>query len=319
MKAQTLNHPSVFGRLPTPELSLLLTAIFWGTSYGITKDALIFTSVLGFLVIRFGLTSLLLMPTFWKDACKGQTKDWKYALPTGVILLCIFLAETYGIFNTTASKAAFLISLCVLMTPFIEAISTRQWPHKNVLGFAFLSVLGVLLLTQKELGGAPLIADFTFTLALPLLNMGDYCILLAALLRACMVVSTQVLLNGKRLSALNITSIQANVVTVGALVIFLMSDVKISNLLPMEWHFWPLAFYLVIFCTIFALFAQNYGVKHTTPSRVALLTGSEPAFGALFAFAWLGETLSVIQLIGGGCILLATLMASMQGKKILPK
>ena len=133
-----------------------------------------------------------------------------------------------------------------------------------------------------------------------------------------MVVSTQVLLKGKRLSALNITSIQANVVTVGALVIFLMSDIKMSDLVPMEWHFWSLAFYLVIFCTIFALFAQNYGVKHTTPSRVALLTGSEPAFGALFAFVWLGESLTVIQMIGGICILLATLMATMQGRKTRP-
>jgi drug/metabolite transporter (DMT)-like permease len=180
-----------------------------------------------------------------------------------------------------------------------------------VLGFAGLSVIGVLLLTQKELGGSSLIPALT-------LNLGDYCILLAALLRACMVVSTQVLLKGKRLSALNITSIQANVVTVGTLVIFLMSDIKMSDLVPIEWHFWSLAFYLVIFCTIFALFAQNYGVKHTTSSRVALLTGSEPAFGALFAFVWLGESLTVIQMIGGICILLATLMATMQGRKTRP-
>ncbi len=310
MKIQPLNAP-LFSRLPIAELSLLLTAIFWGTSYGITKEALIYTSVLAFIVIRFGLTSLLLLPNYWRDARKGLTKDWKYALPTGVILLCIFLAETYGIFHTTASKAAFLISLCVLMTPFVESLTNKKWPHKSVLGFAGLSVIGVLLLTQKELGGSSLIPALT-------LNLGDYCILLAALLRACMVVSTQVLLKGKRLSALNITSIQANVVTVGALVIFLMSDIKMSDFVPMEWHFWSLAFYLVIFCTIFALFAQNYGVKHTTPSRVALLTGSEPAFGALFAFVWLGESLTVIQMIGGICILLATLMATMQGRKTRP-
>ncbi|MBD5771525.1 DMT family transporter [Marinomonas colpomeniae] len=310
MKTQTLNAP-LFSRLPIAELSLLLTAIFWGTSYGITKEALIYTSVLAFIVIRFSLTSLLLLPNYWRDARKGLTTDWKYALPTGVILLCIFLAETYGIFHTTASKAAFLISLCVLMTPFVEAITTKQWPPKSIIGFALLSVVGVLLLTQKELGGSSLIPALK-------LNLGDYCILLAALLRACMVVSTQVLLKGKRLSALNITSIQANVVSVGALVIFLMSDIKMSDLVPMEWHFWLLAFYLVIFCTIFALFAQNYGVKHTTSSRVALLTGSEPAFGALFAFVWLGESLTVIQMIGGICILLATLMATMQGRKTRP-
>jgi drug/metabolite transporter (DMT)-like permease len=302
MKTQTLHTP-FFSRLPIAELSLLLTAIFWGTSYGITKEALIYTSVLAFIVIRFGLTSLLLLPNYWRDARKGLTKDWKHALPTGVILLCIFLAETYGIFHTTASKAAFLISLCVLMTPFIEALTQKKWPHKSVLGFACLSVIGVLLLTQKESSFSAL----TF-------NIGDYCILLAALLRACMVVSTQMLLKGKQLSSLNTTYIQANVVSVGAFVVFMISDASLTDLVPAEGSFWGLAFYLVIFCTIFALFAQNYGVKHTTPSRVALLTGSEPAFGALFAFMWLGESLTIIQLIGGGCILVATLMATIQGK-----
>ncbi|MCV2402246.1 DMT family transporter [Marinomonas sp. C2222] len=299
MTTKTISNTPILHRLPMAELALLLTAIFWGTSYGITKEALAFTSVLAFLVIRFGLTSLLLVPNFWKDTFNGHTKDWKYAVPTGCILLCIFLAETYGIFHTTASRAAFLISLCVLMTPFVEAICNKEWPHRHIFFCAVLSVIGVLLLTQKELGWTAL-------------NIGDYCILLAAFLRACMVVSTKILLKGKHLSSLNVTSVQANVVVLGALAVFLFSDVKVTELLPMSLNFWSLTFYLVIFCTIFSLFAQNYGVKHTTPSKVALLTGSEPAFGALFAIVWLGESLSLIQMIGGGSILTATLIASLK-------
>ncbi|MBJ7539831.1 DMT family transporter [Marinomonas transparens] len=297
MKTQTLNTPTAFSRLPLPELSLLLTAIFWGTSYGIAKDALVYTSVLAFIIIRFGFTSLLLLPIYWNEVRKGIAGDWKYAVPTGAILLCIFMAETYGVFHTTASKAAFLISLCILMTPFVEAITARQWPSKNIIGFALLSLLGVFLLTQKELGWLSL-------------NTGDYLILFAAFLRACMVVTTKVLLHGKQLSPLSTTSIQANVVTLGALVLFFVGDNPIAELIPTQWRFWLLTFYLVIFCTIFALFAQNYGVKHTTPSRVALLTGSEPAFGAIFAFIWLGESLTTLQMLGGGCILLSTLIVS---------
>lgn len=303
MKTLSIKKPTFFLSLPIPELLLLLTAIFWGTSYGVTKDALLYSSVLAFIVIRFGLTSLILLPNFWRDHKKGLTKDWKYALPTGVILACIFMAEIYGIFHTTASKAAFLISLCILITPILEAICARQWPTKSTLGFALLSLVGVFLLTQNvsTQNGSSWIT----------LNVGDYLILLAAFLRACMVVATKLLLNGKRLSSLNTTSIQANVVTVVALVVFLMSDGSVTELLPINTAFWGAAFYLVIFCTVFALFAQNYAVKHTTPSRVALLTGSEPAFGALFAFYWLGESFTVIQIIGGVCILFTTFTSSM--------
>lgn len=303
-------------QLPLPEIALLLTAFFWGTSYGITKEALLYTGVLAFIVIRFGLTSILLAPIFIKEQRMGLAKDWKFAIPTGGILLCIFLAEIYGIFHTTASKAAFLISLCVLITPFVEAITDRKLPSTAIVLFALLSLFGVFLLTIQSSGQQTADAlSFEF-LSLDLLslemNKGDYSILLAALLRACMVVTTKSLLKGKMLSALSTTSIQANVVTLGALSIFIATDNPIEQLFPTNFSFWVATFYLAIFCTIFALFAQNFGVKHTTPSRVSLLTGSEPAFGAIFAYYWLGESLNTIQTIGGACILLATIMATLR-------
>ncbi|QUX91389.1 EamA family transporter [Marinomonas sp. A3A] len=298
-------------QLPLPEIALLLAAFFWGTSYGITKEALLYTGVLAFIVIRFGLTSILLTPIFIKEQRMGLAKDWKFAIPTGGILLCIFLAEIYGIFHTTASKAAFLISLCVLITPFVEAITDRKLPSTAIVLFALLSLFGVFLLTTQS-SGQPTLNTLSLEFLFLDLNKGDYSILLAALLRACMVVTTKSLLKGKTLSALSTTSIQANVVTLGALFIFIATDNPIEQLFPTNLSFWVATFYLAIFCTIFALFAQNFGVKHTTPSRVSLLTGSEPAFGAIFAYYWLGESLNTIQMIGGACILLATIMATLR-------
>jgi drug/metabolite transporter (DMT)-like permease len=306
MKQHIIPNSLFFSRLPLPEIALLLTAFFWGTSYGITKDALLYTGVLAFIVIRFGLTSILLAPIFIKELRTGLAKDWKFAIPTGGILLCIFLAEIYGVFHTTASKAAFLISLCVLITPFVEAITERKLPSANIILFALLSLFGVFLLTTQNT------SSNAFDVLSLELNKGDYCILLAAFLRACMVITTKSLLKGKTLSALSTTSIQANVVTLGALLIFLNNDLSMEQLFPADLTFWLAAFYLALFCTVFALFAQNFGVKHTTPSRVALLTGSEPAFGAIFAYYWLGESLNTIQMIGGACILLATIMATLR-------
>ena len=300
LNRQNLVH--LQNRLPVPELSLLLVAFFWGTSYGVTKEALLFTSALAFIAIRFCLTSVMLLPLFLREMRQGKTGDFYRALPTGAILLAIFLAETYGIFHTSASRAAFLISLCVLMTPFVEAIVKRQRPEPLILGCALLSLFGVYLLTQTDQAAT---AKSGFSL-----NLGDQLILLAALLRAIMVVTTERLSKNSTLSAISTTSIQSNVVAVGALIIFVCSDYPVAQLLPQSVGFWLAAFYLAFFCTLFALFAQNYGVRHTSSSRVALLTGSEPAFGALFAIIWLGESLSGIQLLGGGLILLASYFAS---------
>jgi drug/metabolite transporter (DMT)-like permease len=45
-----------------------------------------------------------------------------------------------------------------------------------------------------------------------------------------------------------------------------------------------------------------------------LLMGSEPAFGALFAYAWLGEHLPVAGWIGGGLMVLASVLATVRWK-----
>ncbi|WP_010324004.1 DMT family transporter [Marinobacterium stanieri] len=290
-------------RLPLPELSLLLVAAFWGTSYAVTKEALLFTGAIAFIAIRFGLTALVLLPFHIREVRAGYGRDCIRALPMGAVLLCIFLAETWGVFLTSATRAAFLISLCVLITPLVQGLVERRWPGTRLLCLVMLSFLGVALLTQTG------IAEGSGSWHM---NTGDYLMLLAALLRAVLVVMTNRLMLGKSLSPLATTSTEAWVVMLGALCIFAMSDQPVSQLLPLESEFWLAALYLTFCCTLYALFAQNYGLKRTSPSRVALLTGSEPAFGALFAFAWLGETLTTVQLLGAGCILLSTLIATVK-------
>lgn len=51
--------------------------------------------------------------------------------------------------------------------------------------------------------------------------------------------------------------------------------------------------FLVIACTLLAFFVQNYAASRTSPSRVALLMGSEPLWGALTVL-WLGERLTLL-------------------------
>ncbi len=68
---------------PVAECSLLMVAIFWGTSYGLTKEALAYVSILGFLTIRFLMTFSILFSILSKELKTGAAKDWKYALPTG--------------------------------------------------------------------------------------------------------------------------------------------------------------------------------------------------------------------------------------------
>lgn len=266
---------------------LLAVAIIWGSSYAVAKQALWFYPVLGFLAVRFGLTFILLMPQLRGDGRRAI----RPGLPLGLVMLAIFLCETWGVMLTSASNAAFLISLCVVFTPFVEWAMQRQRPSKLLFAACILSLAGVWLLT----GGA----DIS-------LNLGDGLMLAAALLRAVLVCLTRRLTADRQVPPLALTAVQSGVVASGCLLLGLSLPGGLPAL-PINPAFWAATLYLVGFATLFALYAQNRALGRTSATRVSLLMGSEPLFGALIAGVWLGERLGVHGWIGGLMILLATL------------
>ncbi len=279
------------------EAMLLLVSVVWGASYGLAKTAVIFYPVLGFLAVRFLLTAILLLPS-WRGLSKAQlAQGMKMGIPLGLILLAIFISETYGVSLTLASNAARLISMCVVFTPFVEWMVLRARPSLVSFVAAGVSLLGAWLLTSG--------VSLAF-------NLGDGLILLAALLRAFMVTYTNKLTQGKQVPALFLTSVQTGVVGLGCLFLGLIILPGGLPPLPHDSIFWYATAFLVVFCTLFAFFAQNYALSRASPTRVSLLMGSEPVFGALFAVYWLNESLSVIGWIGGVVIVAASLWAALK-------
>lgn len=271
---------------------LLATALVWGTSYAVVKDAVVLYPVLGYLALRFCLTAALLLPTL-----RGEgRRAWRPGVPTGLLLLAIFLAETYGVALTSASNAAFLISLCVALTPFAEWWLLGQRPEARALGAAALAVAGAGLLTRGV------------TLSF---NLGDGLILLAAVLRAVnvCVVRRRLQRASAPVPALALTAVQTGVVGLACLLLFALGPGLAP--LPVQPGFWLATGYLVLFCTLGAFLAQNFALGRTSATRVALLMGAEPLFGALFASVWLDERLGLWGWLGGLLIVVASLWGTL--------
>ena len=280
------------------DLMLLGVAAVWGTSYGFAKEALSFYPVLGFLALRFALTAGCLLWPLVRELKRGAWPLLRSGVPLGAVLLVIFLCETFGVVHTTAANAAVLISLCVVITPFIEWAVFGERPGWLTVAMVGLSACGVWLLTDG--------VAIRF-------NLGDGLILVAALMRAVMVVSTRKLTRRYTGSTLALTALQAVVVAVGCAVLavaLLPVDALAPSTSP---RFWLITVYLVLFCTVFAFFAQNFAVRRTTATRASLLMGSEPLFGALFAVFWFGESLSQRGWFGVALIVTATLCVALRG------
>lgn len=296
-----MSRPSPSSGLVPPhriaDLMLLIVAVVWGASYGLAKTAVLFYPVTGFLAIRFIITSLLLMPSWRGLGWGGARRVLARGLPLGAILLSIFVTETFGLSLTSASNAAFLISLCVVFTPFVEWMVLRARPSTKGFAAAALSLLGAWMLTSGvEIG----------------FDLGDGLMVLAAVLRAAMVTFTNKLTSGEDIPALPLTAVQTGVVGLGCLAIGAATLPGGLPPLPREPMFWGATGFLIVFCTMFAFFAQNYALKRTSPTHVSLLMGTEPVFGALFAVWWLDESLPAIGWLGGALIVAASLWATMR-------
>lgn len=284
------------------EVMLLLVAFIWGTSYGVAKGALVFYPVLGFLCVRFIMTFMVLVPTLRGAQFRAALRP---GLALGTLLLCIFLSETYGVAQTSASNAAFLISLCVVLTPIVEWLVFGNRPTGEAIALGGLSLAGAMLLTG------------TFGVDM---NRGDWLILLAALLRAVMMCATRRMLQNAEIPALALTAVQVGVVGFGSLIILLFTAGSLPPL-PSETSFWTATVYLVLFCTLFAFFAQIYALRYTAPTRASLLMGAEPLFGACFAVMWLGEQLTPLAWCGGVLIVVASMLGlrpSKTAKAVVP-
>lgn len=277
------------------ELMLLLVAAVWGGSYAVAKQATLQLPVLEFIALRFGLTFVVLLPALkplWADA------RWRQGLAVGALLganlLAIFVCETFGVSLTTASNAAFLISLCVAFTPFAEWWLLGQRPASRVFWAAGLSALGAALLSATS----P--ADLH-------VGWGDGLMVLAAVLRAVMVCMTRRLAGRHAMPALTLTALQAGVMALGAAALSLVAAPALGawRMPPASSAFWWGMAYLVLLCTVFAFFAQNHAASRTSPSRVSLLMGSEPVFGALIAVFGFGETVGAWGWVGGLLIVAA--------------
>ena len=272
----------------TADISLLLVALIWGTTYVASKDIVSTVPVMQFLFIRFLLTTILMLPFTMGAIRKANRSTWITGFVFGIFLLIIFTLETFGVAHTSAANAGFIISLFAVMVPVIDSILFRKRPKPGLFGAIVLSMLGTALLTLHSYH----------------INIGDLLVLGAAFFRAIQMTFTKRMTDGKQMNSGALTTIQLGVVATGSGMISMFQHPSITNLSP---SFWMITGYLAVFATMFAFFIQLTMIRRTSPARVAVLMSSEPVFAAVFSVLLLGEHLTIISMAGGLCIVVAML------------
>ncbi|MDI3280266.1 MAG: DMT family transporter [Bacillota bacterium] len=289
------------------DLTLVLVTLVWGVTFSLTKQGVAAVPPLTFLALRFTLAfPFLLLALCLRTPPKRLLLTLEGGVAAGFVYFLGFAFQTAGLRYTTASKAAFLTGLSVLLVPVLLWLLTGKRPSTGTIWGVALSLLGLALLTyqphQPGSGSAPW-AGFLSP------SLGDLLVLLCALAFA-----GHIILVGRYaplLEPVAFTTVQVAMVSAAATASSFLWEKGWPHLSQLPtWVWFHLAF-LALLATVGTTLAQVWAQRHTTPSRTAIIFTLEPVFAALFAFLLLGEVPRFTAALGGLLIISGVLISEL--------
>lgn len=273
-------------------LLLIIGTAFWGISFSVTKLAIGQTSSSVFLLYRFMAATIVLSVIFRKHVFAMTSK----ALLTGAFLAVPLTAgislQTLGIKHSAASQCAFIAGMCVVIIPLLKIIFYRTIAPIKVWIAATTAIAGLFVISIKS--------DFS-------VNIGDLYTILGSFAFAVYLIKVE-----KYAKVLNIVTtivpmFAACTIITGCLAF--MDDS--ADWAPNSHLFWNGVIFCALFSTAFMYTISNIAQRYISAERISIIYLFEPVFGAVAAYFILGEAVSWRLLVGGGLIMLATLISEL--------
>src|SRR3954452_15920489 len=271
---------------------LLLVAIVWGSSYLSAQTA---TSALPVLLVLFARYALSALACLGVVAAPGRgprrwtREELRAGVPLGLTQAAVLVVETYGVAHTTAANAGLIISLTIVLTPFLDRTG-----HPGGLPPAFYAAAGVCVLAVGLL-----MAGNGFHAP----RLGDLLMLGAALVRAGHVALVGRLTTGRPIRPLQLTTLQT---VIGTALFLPTAAPDLPALTRADTGTWTQLLYLALFCSVFAFLAQTWAVQRTSASRASLLLGTEPVWAVAVGIGLGGEKFTTLAGLGAALMVTGT-------------
>lgn len=276
------------------DLALAGAAFLFGTTFLVVQDAIEEGGAIPFLVARFGIGALVLVPLAVR---RGRPAPGfaKAVLVLGALLAAGYVLQTVGLQDTTSSVSAFITYLLVVIVPVLSAVVLRVPPSPLAVVGVCLAVVGLVLLTAGA-GGVGLGGG---------LGRGELLTIGCAVAFAAHIVALAA--DAPRFDVVQLNLGQFSVVAVVLLVPGLFAggyDLSGRTLLA--------ALYTGVVVSALAFGLQVWGQRQVSATRTALVLLLEPVFAAVLGFV-AGERLGVLGAAGAAVILVAILVSEVGG------
>ncbi len=274
------------------QLALISVAAVWGGTFVVVKDAVERYPLYSFLALRFAIAVVAFAVVVPSSVRLVRRDTLGVGLLAGVFLTAGYVFQTWGLQGTSASKAAFITGMFVVITPALQALLLRRIPRRTTVLGVVLAVAGLWLLSGGSGGGW---------------TVGDARVLLCAVAySAHMIVLGGI---GHHHDVRPLTLVQLATVTVVCGAIALATE---QVALPADGSVWVALLITGVFASAVAFAVQTYAQRFLSPTKTALILITEPAFGGIFGW-FAGERLGLGGAAGSALILSGMIVAELLG------
>ena len=282
---------------------LLITTILWGSTFIITNKLTQFIPPMIYLGVRYLIGFLAFLP-FIGRLRKFTKKQFKMGFIAGTLVWASFSVQTIGIKLTTATKSAFITGLNVIMVPIFSAMFFKEKVSARIWISTILALIGVSVMSFIGTGFDGI-------------SIGDILVLICDVFYALYIIYL----------SLNLKSV--DIIGITVIIIFLISFYSfIASIIFEDMNYifnegrnviftfknFGILLYMGICATNIATLTQNYGQRHLSSSKAAIVFASEPLFATFFAV--LGNETLNLQIIIGGILIIAGILLSIEKPKI---
>ena len=271
---------------------LVLVTLVWGATFTVVKGALDDASPMVLVATRFGLASLLLLPL----ARRLTRAELIGGLVLGLLFWGGIALQTTGLQATTPSRSAFITSLTAPLVPLVGWAAHRERPGLRVLVAIAIATAGLYLLTDPGTGGP---------------NRGDLLTALAAVLFASHIVAIGRFTGRGNAGRLLFVQLGSTAL-LAALAAPIAGGARFSPTPALI-----LALLFLVSTAIGTFWYQIRAQRVLSPTETGLIFTLEPVFASLMSWVVLGETLSIVQWIGGALVVVAMALSALRRARAL--
>jgi drug/metabolite transporter (DMT)-like permease len=276
-------------------LALVGVAAVWGATFVMVKDAITIYPLYGFLGWRFAIAVVAFLVLFPRCLRRLGPGTLRVGVLAGAFLTAGYVFQTWGLQDTSASKAAFITGMFVVITPLMQTVLLRRIPRWPTTVGVLVAVVGLWLLSGATADGW---------------NVGDTRVLVCAFAYSAHMIVLGSWGRDHDVSALTLVQL-----SVGALVCAGISIAVERPGIPSDGSVWIALIVTGVLATAVAFAVQTAAQRVISPAKTALILITEPAFGGLFG--WLaGEALGVSGVAGAVLILAGMIVSEVVGAAV---